>query len=43
MIIDQLGEYKLPEKDTAIIKELNAKLKVLDWDGMEELIGKINE
>ena len=43
MIIDQLGEYKLPEKDAAIIKDLNAKLKVLDWDGMEELIGKINE
>ncbi|MBR1440537.1 MAG: response regulator [Lachnospiraceae bacterium] len=38
MILDQLKEYKLPEADTKIMKELAKLLKTFDWDQMEELI-----
>ncbi|MCR4590415.1 MAG: response regulator [Lachnospiraceae bacterium] len=38
MVLSQVGEYRLPEKDSRIFGELEKKLKVLDWDGMEELI-----
>ena len=38
MTIAQLKEYKLPPEDEEKVTELEKKLKVLDWDGMEELI-----
>ncbi len=38
MVLSQVGEYSLPEKDLKIFKELEKRLKVLDWDGMEELL-----
>jgi len=38
MVLEGLKEYKLPEEDDRIIKELAGMLKVLDWDGMENLI-----
>ncbi len=40
MILDQLAEYKLPPEDDKLYKELRHKLKVFDWDGLEELIGQ---
>ena len=39
MILGQLKEYALPEDDARIMKEMEKKLKMFDWDGMEELIG----
>lgn len=38
MILDQLSGYKLPEKDAAVMSELGKKLKLVDWDAMEEII-----
>ncbi len=38
MILDQLAEYKLPPEDDKFYKELRHKLKVFDWDSLEELI-----
>ncbi len=38
MVLDQLKTYALPEEDAQRIKELSAKLKVFDWDGMEEIL-----
>ncbi|MBR5408295.1 MAG: response regulator [Lachnospiraceae bacterium] len=40
MILEQLNEYALPKEDARIMKELKKKLKIFDWDGMEELIGR---
>ena len=39
MILDQLKEYRLPEEDQQKMEELGKMLKVLDWDGMEKVIG----
>ena len=39
MILDQCAEYRLPEEDAKKMQELRNMLKVLDWDGMEGLIG----
>ena len=39
MILDQLHEYKLPAEDQKKTQELSRMLKILDWDGMESLIG----
>lgn len=39
MIIEQLGEYKLPAEDKEKVDKLASKLKSFDWDGMEELLG----
>ena len=38
MILDQLKEYKLPEKDEETIKQLDGMLKQFQWDEMEELL-----
>ncbi len=40
MILEQLGEYRLPREDAERIKELSKMLKVFDWDGMEALISR---
>ncbi|WP_051538040.1 ATP-binding protein [Butyrivibrio proteoclasticus] len=40
MILGQLNEYKLPEKEGEVIKSLNKMLKGFEWEAMEELIGK---
>ena len=39
MILSQVSEYRLPDEDSARIRELGALLKKLDWDAMEKLIG----
>ncbi len=41
MIIDQLGEYRLPEEDGERIKKLSAMLKMFKWEEMEELIADV--
>jgi len=38
MILEQLSGYALPEEDSRIVKELTKKMKLFDWDGMEELM-----
>ena len=38
MIVGQLREYSLPEKDEKLIGELEKNMKLLDWEKMEELI-----
>ena len=38
MILEQLSEYALPEEDALKIKEIEKKLKLLDWDGIEGLL-----
>ena len=40
MVLDQLKEFKLPDKDAAVMEQFGKMLKLFDWDGMEELIGK---
>lgn len=40
LILQQLGEYALPEDDDKKIKELKKMLSEFDWDGMEALIDK---
>ena len=38
MVLDQLGENKLPKEDEDRIKELTKNLKLFDWDAMEKLL-----
>ena len=38
MMIGQLKEYKLPPEEEEKVAELEKKLKVLDWEGMEGLM-----
>ena len=38
MILEQLSEYKLPDEDAKLMKEIEKKLKAFDWEGMEELV-----
>jgi hypothetical protein len=38
MIIDQLKEYKLSSEDEKLVKEIEKKLRVFDWDGMEAIV-----
>ena len=40
MILDQLGQYRLPDKDKEIMSQLSKLLKTFDWDKMEELINQ---
>ncbi|SHH11794.1 Signal transduction histidine kinase [Butyrivibrio fibrisolvens DSM 3071] len=40
LILNNLKEYKLPEKDSEIIGKLGKMLKAFDWDGMETIIGE---
>ena len=39
MVLDQCAEYRLPDEDAKRMDKLRNMLKVLDWDGMESLIG----
>ena len=39
-VLKELKNYKLPKEDAERVKELNLLLKKLDWDTMEEIIGK---
>ena len=39
MILNDLNGYRLPEEDTAKVKELTRLLKLFSWDKMEELLG----
>ncbi len=43
MIVEQLSGYKLPPEDEKFLKEFKHKMKSIDWDGMEELIGQKGE
>ena len=38
MVVNQLKDYKLPDKDTQIMAEFEKAMKVFDWDEMEKLI-----
>ena len=38
MVLDEIGRYSLPEEDGALFKELENRLKRLDWDGMSALL-----
>ena len=38
MVLEQLGGYRLPEKDAERFRELTKAFRKVDWDGMEELI-----
>ncbi len=38
MIVGQLREYSLPEKDDKLITELEKNMKLLNWEKMEELV-----
>ncbi len=40
MILGQLSEYRLPDKDKEVVKELSDLLRSFDWGKMEELIDK---
>ncbi len=41
MIVSQLDDYRLPDKDAERIAELVKMLKVFDWDGMEKIISEV--
>jgi len=41
MILNEVEEYDLPDKDDEIVKELEKDLKKVDWDKMEEVIGDV--
>jgi hypothetical protein len=41
MILDQISEYKLPEKDEKQVAELAKLLKQFDWDKMEEIVKEL--
>lgn len=41
MILEQIGEYKLPEKDEKQVAELTKLLKQFDWDKMEEIVKEL--
>ncbi len=43
MALDSVKEYKLPEKDEKIFKELNEKLTRYDWDGLTDLLSEVNQ
>ena len=39
MVLGQLKDYRLPKEDAEKMEKLGRMLKLLDWDGMEQLIG----
>ena len=41
MILNEVEEYELPDKDDEIVKELEKDLKKVDWEKMEEVIGDV--
>lgn len=38
MVLNQLMDYKLPDKDAELMEKLGKAMKVFDWDEMEKLI-----
>ncbi|MCR4590640.1 MAG: response regulator, partial [Lachnospiraceae bacterium] len=38
MLLSHVGEFRLPDEDRTMFDAIEKKLKVLDWDGIEELI-----
>ena len=42
MILSEIREYQLPDKDEEIFAKLEKMLPTLDWDAMEALIKKKN-
>ena len=42
MILESLKEYHLPKEDALLCREIEKKLKKLDWEGIAELIGNKN-
>jgi len=42
MVLSQVEEFRLPAEDSIVLEELKKKLKVLDWDGMEELLRTVS-
>ncbi|MBO4505972.1 MAG: Hpt domain-containing protein, partial [Lachnospiraceae bacterium] len=40
MVLEEIGGYSLPEEDAALFKELEKRLKHLDWDGMSALLAE---
>ena len=38
MILDEMRIYSLPETDAEVFEELNRKLTVFDWEGIENLL-----
>ena len=43
MILDELKDYALPGEDAQRVKELAGMLRVLDWSGMESLLGALSK
>ena len=41
MVLDELGDYKLPEEDAQLIKEIDKNLKLVNWEKLEELVPKV--
>ncbi|MCR5673965.1 MAG: response regulator [Lachnospiraceae bacterium] len=39
MIVNQVGEFSLPDEDAKFFEKLSSLMKKLDWDAMEKLIG----
>ncbi len=42
MVLSQVEEFRLPAEDSIVLEEMKKKLKVLDWDGMEELLRTVS-
>ncbi|MBP5159817.1 MAG: DegV family EDD domain-containing protein [Lachnospiraceae bacterium] len=40
MVIDSVGEYKLPAEDEDRFERLSKKLSMLDWDGIRAILGE---
>ena len=41
MILNEVEEYDLDDRDDEIVKELEKDLKKVDWEKMEEVIGDV--
>lgn len=40
MILEEMDAYCLPEEDRKRFEEMSRRLKLLDWDGIEEILGE---
>ncbi len=43
MILDELKDYALTGEDAQRVKDLAGMLRVLDWSGMESLLGALSK
>ncbi len=43
MILSEVNEYSLPDKEKERFNELSKKLKAVDWEGLETLIGEYTD